>query len=315
MPQPGSQEVLIKVKAVSLNFRDALVVRGILQPNLSLPAVPVSDGVGEVVARGKAVKNIQIGDRVAGIFVQEWLAGNLQPGMLQSTLGTPRTGMLQEYVVLPEAGVVRVPEHLSNVQAASLPIAGVTAWHALMEADQVRPGEIVLIQGTGGVSLFALQFAVLAGAKVIITSRDQGKLAQATYLGAATTINVREIPAWDQYVLDLTDGRGVDHVLDVGGTATIERSLQAIRHNGHIHLVGALGGMQAILDLPLLFNKNIRLQAIQTGNRAMFEAMNRALSKHKLKPIVGRTFPFEQAPQAFQALFEGNTFGKIAIHL
>lgn len=314
-PRPGPKEVLMKVKAVALNFRDLLLVRGVLRPDQSLPLIPVSDGVGEIIELGKDVTRFQVGERVAGTFVQEWLAGDLQPGMMNSTLGSPRTGMLQEYVALPEQGVVRVPEHLTDEQAATLPIAGVTAWHALISERRVKPGDTVLVQGTGGVALFALQFACLAGARVIVTSSSEEKLARVGQLGASVCIHTQVTPEWDQQVLDLTDGQGVDHIIDVGGTATLARSLCAIRSGGQISVIGVLGGMHAGIDLPLMQDKNVRLQGIQTGSRAMFEAMNQAITLHGLIPIVGQVFPFEETHLAFRTLLQESIFGKICIRL
>lgn len=314
-PCPGPRQVLIKMKAVALNFRDLLLMRGILQPDILLPFTPASDGVGEIVACGEEVSHLKVGDRVAGIFVQDWLSGELEPGMMHSTLGFPRTGMLQEYVVLPEMGVVKVPAHLTDEQAATLPIAGVTAWNALMTKGQVKPGERVLVQGTGGVALFALQFAQLAGAQVIVLSRSAEKLEQVRQLGAAQGINSQETSAWDQCVLNLTDGQGVEHIVDLGGTSTLGRSLHALRPGGQVYLIGNLGGMHVEIDLPLIQKKNAHLQGIQTGSRAMFEAMNQAITLHKFMPVVSQVFPFEEAPRAFQALVQGNTFGKICIRM
>ena len=309
-PVPGREEVLIQMRAAALNYRDKLVLNG-LYPIMPLPLIPLSDGVGTVVAVGEHVTRVKPGDRVAAIFDQNWLSGELPEKSL--SLGGQTDGVLAQQVVLPQDGVVRVPEHLTDEEAAALPCAAVTAWNALMVRGTLKPGETVLVQGTGGVSLFALQFAHMAGARVIVTSSSDEKLERARRLGADETINYQRTPDWDQEALRLTGGKGVDHIVEVGGPATLPRSLNAVRINGHISLIGVLSGSSAEISMhPMLF-KQIRLQGIYVGSRSMFEQMNDAIALHKLKPVIDRVFPFEHAPEAFRYLEKGGHVGKVCI--
>jgi NADPH:quinone reductase-like Zn-dependent oxidoreductase len=314
VPVPGAGEVLIKMRAVSLNYRDLGVINGFYNPNLKLPLIPVSDGVGEVVALGQQASRFKLGERVSGIFSQSWLSGEPTQEGLVSTLGNPLDGLLAEYVVLNEQGLVRVPAHLTDEEAASLACAGVTAWHAIVEEGKVKSGDTVLIQGTGGVSLFALQFAKLHGATVIVTSSSDDKLERANSLGADFGINYRSTLDWDKSVLELTHGRGADLVVDVGGAATLNQSLRAIRLGGQISLVGILSGA-SVEDFNIIaaIQKKARLQAINVGSRAMFEAMNRAIDQNKLRPVIDRIFSFEQSVDALHHLAKGTHFGKICI--
>ncbi|OBZ07701.1 NAD(P)-dependent alcohol dehydrogenase [Bacillus sp. FJAT-26390] len=314
IPVPGTGEVLIKMRAASLNYRDLGVISGFYNPNLQLPLIPVSDGVGEVVGLGEQASRFKLGDRVSGIFTQSWLSGEPTQEGLASTLGNPLDGLLAEYAVLNEQGLVRVPAHLTDEEAASLACAGVTAWHAIVEEGKVKSGDTVLIQGTGGVSLFALQFAKLHGATVIVTSSSDDKLGRAKSLGADHGINYRSTPEWAQAVLELTHGRGADLIVDVGGAATLNQSLSALRLGGQISLVGILSGASVegfnIIDA---IQKKARLQAINVGSRAMFESMNRAIEQNKLRPVIDRIFPFEQSVDAFLHLAKGTHFGKVCI--
>ena len=309
-PVPGPGEVLIQMHAAALNYRDILVLNG-LYPHMHLPLIPLSDGVGTVVAVGKNVTRVQPGDRVAGIFDQNWLSGASSES--PSALGGHVDGMLAEQAVLSQDGVVRVPQHLTDEEAATLPCAAVTAWNALMVQGALKPGETVLVQGTGGVSLFALQFAHMAGARVIITSSSDEKLERARHLGADETINYQRTPDWDQEALRLTSGKGVDHVVEVGGPATLPRSLNAVRVNGHISLIGVLSGSDAEFSVFPMLGKQIRLQGIYVGSRAMFEQMNNAIALHQLKPAIDRVFPLEEAPEAFGYLEKGGHVGKVCI--
>ena len=309
-PIPGPGEVLIQMRAAALNYRDILVLNG-LYPHMHLPLIPLSDGVGTVVAVGENVTRAKPGDRVAGIFDQNWLSGTSSES--PSALGGHVDGMLAERVVLSQDSVVHVPEHLTDEEAATLPCAAVTAWNALMARSAPKPGETVLVQGTGGVSLFALQFAHLAGARVIITSSSDEKLERARRLGADEIINYRRTPDWDQEVLRLTGGKGVDHIVEVGGPATLPRSLNAARVNGHISLIGVLSGTDAEISLFPMLVKQLHLQGIYVGSRSMFEQMNEAIVLHKLKPVVDRVFPFEAAPEAFRYLEKGTHVGKVCI--
>ena len=311
-PQPGTGEVLIKLRAASLNFRDLLVVTGQYNPRMPLPRIPLSDGVGEVVGVGVGVTRVKVGDRVAGCFMPLWVEGELNDDKGASALGGAVDGMLAEYVVLPAEGVVHVPAHLSDAEAATLPCAGVTAWNALMEGG-LQAGETVLVLGTGGVSLFALQFARLAGAKVIATSSSDEKLARARDLGAAEVINYKTTPEWDKRVRELTGGKGVDHVVEVGGAGTLGRSFKAVRTAGHIPLIGVLsGGAGEVNPIPVLM-KALRVRGIYVGSRAMFTAMNRAIELHQLHPVIDRVFPWKDAPAALRHMQTAAHFGKIVL--
>lgn len=314
-PQPGHGQVLLRIRAVSLNYRDLMMVRGHYNPHLRLPIVPCSDGVGEVVAVGEGVRRVKPGDRVAGTFFQDWIAGGIDGGKIRNALGGGGAGMLTQYVVLNEPGVVHVPDHLTDEEASTLPCAAVTAWNSLTVHDRVKPGDTVLIQGTGGVSLFALQFALLAGARVIATSSSDEKLARVAAMGASAGINYRTEPEWDARVLELTEGRGVDHVVEVGGAGTLPRSLQAVRMGGQVSLIGVLSGASGEINpLPVLM-KQVRLQGIYVGSREMFEAMNAAIALHQLRPVVDRVFPFAEAPEALRYLESAAHFGKIVIRV
>jgi NADPH:quinone reductase-like Zn-dependent oxidoreductase len=314
-PAPGPGEVLVAVRAASVNYRDLLVARGVYNKNLPLPMVPFSDGAGEVVEVGSGVSRVRPGDRVAAIFMQTWLGGELADADARSALGGGGPGMLAELVALNEQGLVKLPDHLTFEEAATLPCAGVTAWHALVSEGQIKAGDTVLVQGTGGVSLFALQFARLAGARVIVTSSSDEKLERAKGLGASDGINYKTHPDWDARARELTGGRGVDHVVEVGGAGTLARSLRAVRTGGRISLIGVLaGGAGEVAMFPILM-KNIRVQGIFVGSRAMFEDMNRAIALHGLHPVVDRVFPLAEAPQAVRHLESGGHFGKVVVRV
>ncbi|MBN2498605.1 MAG: NAD(P)-dependent alcohol dehydrogenase [Deltaproteobacteria bacterium] len=313
-PTPGPGQALVRVHACSLNYRDQMVVRGEYNPRQPLPLVPLSDGVGKVVELGAGVDRVQVGDRVAGIFAQRWLGGSLDAIGRASTLGSPLDGMLTEYAALGAEGLVRIPEYLTDEQAACLPCAAVTAWNALMEGG-ARTGETILVQGTGGVSIFALQLAVCAGCRVIITSSSDSKLQRALDLGAAEGIHYRDTPRWDKRVLELTAGRGADHVVEVGGAKTITQSLAAVRIGGAVHVIGVLSGAAAELPLTSILMKGLRLRGIFVGSREMFESLLRSLDVHRLQPVVDRVFDFEDTPAAFEYLQAGGHFGKIAIRI
>lgn len=312
-PKPSYGQVLIKLRSLSLNYRDLMVVKGLYNPKLPLPLIPFSDGVGEVVAVGEGVTRVNIGDRVAGIFFQKWLAGELTAEKAESALGGAIEGMLAEYVVLHEDGVVRVPEHLSDEEAASLPCAAVTAWNALFTSGSLKAGDTVLIQGTGGVSIFALQFALLAGARVIATSSSDEKLERVLQLGASDGINYKQTPDWSKKVRELTAGDGVDYVVEVGGAGTLSESLRAVRYGGQISLIGVLTGGSAEINTASILMKNVKVQGIYVGSREMFEAMNSAIALHKLHPVCDRVFDFHEAPEALKYMETGSHFGKICI--
>jgi NADPH:quinone reductase-like Zn-dependent oxidoreductase len=313
-PEPGPGQVLVRVRACSLNYRDLLVVKGLYNPKLRLPIVPLSDGAGCVAAIGAGVTRFKPGDRVVAAFMEHWIAGELTDEKARSALGAGNAGMLAEYVVLHEEGLVSIPDHLTDEEAATLPCAGVTAWHALITEGQLVPGATVLIQGTGGVSIFALQFARLAGARVIGTSSSDAKLERARQLGLSEGINYNTTPEWDRRVRELTAGRGVDHVVEVGGAGTLSRSFRATRPDGRISLIGILTHGGEIDPVPVLM-KNLRVQGIFVGSREMFEAMNRAIALHRLRPVVDRVFSFEEAPAALRHMENAAHFGKICIRI
>lgn len=314
-PQPGPGQVLVRIRAVSLNYRDLLVVKGVWRP--TSPRIPASDGVGEVVAVGEGVTRIRTGDRVAGIFLPGWIDGEVTPEKLQtpSLGGVGLDGTLAEYVSFDEGTVVRVPEHLSDEEAATLPLAAVTAWHAVIRRSGVKKGDTVLVQGTGGVSLFALQFAHRVGARVIVTSSSDEKLRRAGGLGAVHGINYKESPDWDERVLEITEKRGVDHVVEVVGAENLTRSLNAVRMSGSISVIGLLGGTSARIETFGFVEKNVRLNGIYIGSREMFEEMNQAITEHGLKPVVDRVFAFDEVQDALRYLETGSHFGKVCVRL
>lgn len=314
-PEPTGGQALVRVTAASLNYRDLMVVKGIYNPKMPLPRVPFSDGAGVVEAVGPDVTRVRPGDRVAGIFMQKWIDGPLTDEKGQSALGGAIDGMLSEYVTLDAEGLVHTSAHLNDEQAACLPCAAVTAWNALVTQGHLKAGDTVLVQGTGGVSLFALQFARLHGARVIATSGSDEKLARAKSLGAAETINYRTTPDWDQAVLGLTGGVGVDHVVEVGGAGTLEKSLRAVRPMGTISQIGVLTGVTKDLNIAPILMKHARLQGIYVGSRSIFEAMNRAIGTARLVPVVDKVFPFEQAADALRHMESGAHFGKIVVRV
>lgn len=312
-PQPKAGQVLLKMQAASLNYRDLLTVKGAYGSKQKLPLIPFSDGVGEVVAVGDGVTRVKVGDRVASIFMQTWLEGKFSADKSKSALGGAIDGILAEYVTLHEDGVVHVPEHLSHEEAATLPCAAVTAWNALTTDGEFNAGDTVLLQGTGGVSLFALQFAKMMGARVLATSSSDQKLEKLKQLGAFEVINYKTTPNWEEKVWQLTDSVGVDRVIEVGGAGTLNKSLRAVRYGGHISLIGVLAGLKAEVNTALMLHKGICVRGIYVGSREMFEAMNRAIALHNMKPIVDRVFPFEQAREALEYMESGAHFGKIAL--
>lgn len=311
-PEPGPDEVLIHVRANSLNFRDFMVVHGQYPAAIKPCVIPLSDGVGDVIAVGQKVTAIKVGDRVAGSVFPDWVSGPLTQEIFNRSLGGPLDGMLAEYVVLPEQAVIQIPGHLSYEEAATLPNAGVTAWHALVELGQIRAGQTVLLLGTGGVCIFALQFAKLHNATVIQTSSSDEKLEQARAMGADHLINYSNVPDWDQEVIKLTGGRGVDMVVEVGGAQTLERSMRAVRFGGVVALIGLVSGFGQIDPLPLM-QRSIRLTGINTGSGDMFRAMNRAIAATGLRPVIARIYEFDHATYAYHFLQSAKHFGKIVI--
>ncbi|MBW4629264.1 MAG: NAD(P)-dependent alcohol dehydrogenase [Brasilonema octagenarum HA4186-MV1] len=312
-PQPKAGQVLLKMRAASLNYRDLLTVKGAYGSKQKLPFIPLSDGVGEVVDVGEEVTRVKVGDRVAGIFMQTWLEGEFSADKSKSALGGAIDGILAEYVTLDEDGVVHVPEHLSDEEAASLPCAAVTAWNALTTDGKLKAGDTILIQGTGGVSLFALQFGKIMGVKVIATSSSDLKLEKLKELGASELINYKTTQNWDEKVWQLTNEVGVDRVIEVGGAGTFNKSLRAVRYGGYISFIGVLSGFSADVSTTSILHKGITVQGIYVGSRAMFEAMNKGIALHGIKPIVDRVFPVEEARQALEYMESGAHFGKIAL--
>jgi NADPH:quinone reductase-like Zn-dependent oxidoreductase len=312
-PQPTGSQVLIRVRATSLNFRDNLVVNGAYFGGpMKNDLVPLSDGAGEVVSVGSAVKRFKPGDRVAGTFFQTWFDGAMQYS--RPAMGGSTNGMLSEVVALHEDGVVLLPEGCSFEEGATLPCAAVTAWHALMATRQpVSPGETVLCLGTGGVSIFALQLAKAAGARVIITSSSDDKLARAKKLGADEGINYKEIPDWEKRVAEITNKRGVDHIIEVGGPGTLAKSYKAVAPEGQIALIGVVAGSKGDTNPLTMMMKGANLQGIYVGTTKMFEDMNRAIVLHRIKPVVDRVFAFDQAADAYRHLATGDFMGKLVI--
>jgi NADPH:quinone reductase-like Zn-dependent oxidoreductase len=311
-PQPDYGQILVRVRATSLNYRDLIIAKG-QNPAIQYPVVPLSDGAGEVVVVGESVTQVKVGDRVAGTFFQDWQAGEINRAIMKSALGGEINGMLSEYVVLRQEGVVILPAHLSYAEGATLPCAAVTAWHGMISKGHLKAGDTVLILGTGGVSIFALQFAKLHGARAIITSSQDEKLEKAKALGADETINYRNTPDWEQEVYRLTDSTGVDQVVEVGGAGTLEKSVKAVRYGGRISLIGVLTGFAGEINPWLVLSKSVTLQGIYVGSREMFTAMNRGIAQAQLKPIIDRVFLASEARAAYDYLQSGKHFGKIVI--
>jgi NADPH:quinone reductase-like Zn-dependent oxidoreductase len=313
-PMPGPRQVLVRVRATSLNYRDLITLEG--QSARAAPKpdlIPLSDGAGEVVAVGPGVTRVKPGDRVAGCFMQKWVGGAIDEAAQASAMGGAIDGMLTELAVLEEDGVVRLPRHLSFEEGATLPCAGVTAWHALVEIGNIKAGDIVLVQGSGGVSIFALQFARMFGARVIATSGSPAKAERLKAMGAEAVIDYRARPEWDQEALKLTAGRGVDITVEVGGAGTLPRSFMATRVAGRIAVIGLLTGAGAQVDPMPILRRNLRVQGLYVGNRQMFEAMNRAIEAGGLKPVIDKVFAFAEAKDAYRHMKSQNHFGKIVI--
>jgi NADPH:quinone reductase-like Zn-dependent oxidoreductase len=313
-PTPGVGEAVVRVHACSLNYRDLVVAKGGYGRAVKPPLVPLSDGAGEVIAVGPGVTRVKVGDRVCAAFMQRWIDGGPDDDKFASALGGAIDGMLAERVCLNAEGLVRIPAHLSLKEAATLPCAAVTAWNALFVSGAVKPGDSVLTLGTGGVSIFALQFARMAGARVICTSSSDQKLERLKEMGANATINYKTNPNWDKSALELTGGVGVDHVIEVGGAGTLPLSIKSVRRGGHIALIGVLTGTGEMDPRPVLV-KSIKLQGIYVGSRVMFEAMNRAIGTSGLKPMVDRVFGFEEFPEAMAYMSSGAHFGKVCVSL
>jgi NADPH:quinone reductase-like Zn-dependent oxidoreductase len=314
VPAPAAGQVLVRVNAVSLNYRDLMTVKGMYNPRLSLPRIPLSDGAGEVVAVGAGVTRFAVGDRVAAIFMQNWFDGAPNAAKYKGALGGDIDGMMRQYVALPEAGLVALPGYLTYEQGATLPCAAVTAWNAILAAG-VKSGDTVLIQGTGGVSIFALQFAKALGARVLGTSSSDEKLERARSLGLDAGVNYRTRPEWADWAIEQTGGEGVDLVVEVGGAGTFSQSLKAARIGGTVTQIGVLSQSSEPVAVPLILRKQLRIQGIYVGSRFDFEAMNRALTQTRLVPVVDQVFGLEQAPAAFAAMESGSHFGKLVVSM
>jgi NADPH:quinone reductase-like Zn-dependent oxidoreductase len=317
VPRPNAGELLIEVAAASLNYRDKLVAEGGYFPiEMSFPFIPASDMVGRVVEVGAGVTRFREGDRVSGNFRTRWLDNGRAYGQAEhgQTLGGPLPGVLAQYIVLPEDVAVAVPPYLSDAEAATLPIAALTPWVALAELGHLRAGQVVLVQGTGGVSLFALQIARMLGAEVIVTSRDDGKLDRARQLGASETINTVRHPQWSEKVLRLTGGTGVQHIIDVIGGEGLRQSVDAIADEGRITSIGFLSSNIGTFDILPLLAKRALIQGNSVGSRPAFERMNKAFETRELHPVIGQLYEFDDVPAAFSHLERG-AFGKIVIRL
>lgn len=305
-------EVRIQVKATSLNYRDLMVAKGIYSRNINFPLIPLSDGAGEVVEVGSQVTGFKVGDRVMPGFMPDWISGSVTPEVAQLALGAFVDGVLSRYFVWHEHGFVKIPDHLSFTEAATLPCAALTAWNALFEHGNVKPGDTILVLGSGGVSTFAIQFAVAAGARVIATTGSEGKIDHLKKLGACTVINYRREPEWSKAVNQATGHRGVDHVVEVGGVGTLEQSIKSVRMDGSISLIGVLSGPGQFDPRPLLM-KSIRLQGIFVGSLEMFRHMNKAIEVNKIHPVIDRVFPIQEISDALIYLESGKHMGKIVV--
>jgi NADPH:quinone reductase-like Zn-dependent oxidoreductase len=309
-PVPGPGQVAVRMRAASLNYRDLLTVQG--KGGAKLPLIPFSDGAGEIVSVGEGVTRVAVGDRVCPMFFQSWFDGGPSASNRRLALGGSLPGVLQELMVLDAEGVTRIPDHLSFAEAATLPCAALTAWRALFEEAAIRPGQTVLVQGTGGVSIFALQFAKLAGATVIVTSSSDEKLERAKRLGADHTINYRAVADWGKSAADWSGG-GVDHVVEVGGTDTFQQSIEAARVGGKILVIGVLSGFAQQVTFPSLFSKNLHVIGLSVGSRKMFENMAAAIGRNGIKPVIDKTFDFSEAPDALRYMQNAGHFGKIVL--
>jgi len=313
VPTPAPGQVLVKMKAATLNYRDLLIVQGGYGSRQKLPLVPVSDGAGEVAAIGAGVTRFKAGDRVIPSFFQGWIAGPPSEKKFRTSLGGALDGVLAEYQTFREEGLVATPAHLSDVEAAAYPCAGLTAWSAVIEQGKIKPGDKVLVQGTGGVALFALQFAKMAGAEVTLTSSSDDKLAKGRMLGADHLINYKATPEWGKSARKIAGDEGVDHVVELGGAETLSESIRAVRAGGTISMIGVLSGARKELALPLVVMANLRLQGVTVGSRESLEDMLRAVGHFKSKPAIDRVFPLADFKAAIEYMRSGRHFGKVGI--
>ncbi|TSE03857.1 NAD(P)-dependent alcohol dehydrogenase [Mesorhizobium intechi] len=312
-PQPGPGDVLVRIRACSLNMRDDFAVRG--KTPLADRRVPLSDGAGDVIAVGSNVDALKPGDSVVSVFYPWWLDGEMTPATRRDIPGESFDGFASEYVCMPAQAFTKAPAGYTHVQAAALTCTGLTAWRGVVVCGKVKPGDTVLVLGTGSVSLFALQFAKAAGARVIATSSDEEKLERLSRLGADAVINYKAVPDWSRKVRELTDGRGVDHVIEVGGPATLAQSLAACRTGGHIALIGVLTGFAADVSIPAIFSNQIRISGISIGSRADQEDMIRAIEVNRIEPVIDRRFPLREIAAAFTHYAAGKHFGKVCLEV
>ncbi len=313
-PTPAAGQVLLRMKASSVNYRDPIVPeRGYGVHTGTLPLIPVSDGMGEVIAIGSGVTRVRVGDRACPTYFQRWISGEPNFERLSQSLGGPLDGTMAQYMCLNEDGVVKIPDYLSEFEAASLPCAAVTAWSALTQCSTVKAGDQILVQGSGGVSLFALQFAKAMGARVTVISSSEAKIERLQKMGADHTINYVTTPEWAKATRAITDGRGFDHIIEVGGEKTLPQSLRCIRPGGTLSMIGILSGSAIATSLGLIITRQVRLQGVTVGHRDAFESMLRAMEQHRIHPVIDRVFGFEQLKESFTYLKSGAQFGKICI--
>lgn len=316
VPDIQSGQVLVKMEAVSLNYRDILVTSGTGRWKPVEDRIPVSDGAGTVAGLGANVKDLRERDFVTSLIAPFWQRGALSLEKLQGALGGAfADGVLAEYVVLDESAVSKAPHYLSPEEASTLPCAALTAWNAIVEKSTLKPGDSVLILGTGGVSLFAAQFALMSGCEVIVTSSSDDKLDMVKKLGAHHTVNYQSGSDWEEEVLELTDGRGVDQVVDIVGGDHVNRSLKCVRFEGTVSLVGVLAGTSGVIDTDAIMTKSVRLQGVEVGSKEMYGRMLRAMESHRLRPVISKVFEFERALEAFDYLKSGHHFGKVCIRI
>jgi NADPH:quinone reductase-like Zn-dependent oxidoreductase len=315
LPEPDNYDVVVQIRATSLNYRDLIVLQGKYDRNPTVGRVPLSDGAGEVVAVGPAVTKFKLGDRVAACFFQGWPAGRFSGEMHRTALGGPIDGVLTEQAKFHEDGLVHLPANYSFEEGATLPCAALTAWQSLIVRGELVPGETVLLLGTGGVSIFGLQIAKMSGAKVIITSSSDEKLERARQLGADAVINYQNNPEWGKAAANLAGRDGVDHVIEVGGAGTFLQSVRACRFGGKIGMIGILSGIEVKTEIFPIVHKSATVFGIYVGSREMFEELNRALEQSNVRPVIDKIFPFASAPEAFEYMASGSHFGKVVIRV
>lgn len=315
LPDPGPSEVLVDLHAASLNYRDLMTVNGTYNPKMPLPRIPGSDASGIVTAIGSSVTRFAVGDHVTSLFFQDWLDGPILPTTGKSALGGPIDGVFSTAHLFPETGLIHAPANFSHAEAATLPCSALTAWNALVERGHLHAGQTVLLLGTGGVSLFALQFAKAHGARVILTSSSDEKLSRARSLGADDTINYRSTPDWDREVLRLTHNRGVDHIVEVGGAGTLPLSLRAVTPGGFIYVIGVLAGKGQLIDPTPILAKALHVEGVYVGSRAMYARMIAAIETNHLRPVIDSTFPLTQAREALTHMQSATHYGKITLNL